>query len=46
LDLAKEKQITEEISNKLLLVPEDKGQTVWYMAAKAGKLELLYELCA
>ena len=35
--LAVKKVTTEEIKNKLLLATEDKGRTVWHVAAECGK---------
>jgi hypothetical protein len=40
-DWAKEKLTTEEINNKFLLTTDNKGRTIWHMAAKWGKSEIL-----
>jgi hypothetical protein len=40
-DWAKEKLTTEEINNKLLLATDNKGRTIWHIAAKCVNPEIL-----
>jgi hypothetical protein len=41
---AEQKLTTEERNNKLFLVTDNEGRTVWHVVAKEGRLEIFLKL--